>query len=31
VHNWHRATLDHVLPRTLGGGNDIGNIRLACA
>jgi 5-methylcytosine-specific restriction endonuclease McrA len=31
VHDWHRATLDHVLPRALGGGNDIDNTTLACA
>lgn len=23
------ATLDHVLPRSQGGGNDIGNLKLA--
>jgi hypothetical protein len=25
----HEASLDHALPRALGGGNEVGNLRLA--
>ena len=30
VHDWHLATIDHILPRALGGDESIQNIRLAC-
>jgi hypothetical protein len=30
VHNWHLATIHHILPRSLGGDESIQNIRLAC-
>lgn len=26
-----RATIEHIVPRTHGGGNDLGNLALACA
>jgi HNH endonuclease len=30
VHDWQLATIDHILPRALGGDESIQNIRLAC-
>ncbi len=30
VHDWQLATIDHILPRSLGGDESIQNIRLAC-
>jgi hypothetical protein len=30
IHDWHLATVDHVLPRAAAGDHSIENIRLAC-
>jgi hypothetical protein len=30
IHDWHLATVDHLLQRAVGGDHSIENIRLAC-
>jgi hypothetical protein len=30
IHDWKLATVDHVLPRSMGGDHSKANLRLAC-